>query len=71
MNKIARINPYYPDKNYGFLQQNKDGVMVKHFLHMNNVVSGVPKTGAMARFDPVMGEKGSIAMNVEVLGGNN
>jgi cold shock CspA family protein len=69
MKIIARINAYFPDRNYGFLHQNKDGMVVKHFLHLNNVVSGLPKTGLMARFDSVMGEKGSIAMNVEILGG--
>jgi hypothetical protein len=70
MKIIARINAYFPERNYGFLHQNKDGVVVKHFLHLNNVVSGVPKTGLMARFDSVIGEKGSIAVNVEILGGN-
>ena len=68
MKIVARINAYFPDRNYGFLHQNNDGVVVKHFLHLNNVVSGVPKTGLMARFDSVIGEKGSIAVNVEILG---
>ncbi len=69
MKIVARINAYFPDRGYGFLHQNKDGVLVKHFLHLNNVVSGVPKTGLMARFDSVLGEKGSIAVNAEILGG--
>jgi cold shock CspA family protein len=69
MKITARINAYFPDRNYGFLHENTDGVVVKHFLHLNNVVSGVPKTGLMARFDSVIGEKGSIAVNVEILGG--
>ena len=68
MKLIARINAYFPDRNYGFLHQSNDGVVVKHFLHLNNVVSGVPKTGLMARFDSVIGEKGRIAVNVEILG---
>jgi hypothetical protein len=70
MKMLARINAYFPDRNYGFLHQNKDGVVVKHFLHLNNVVSGVPQTGLMARFDSVIGEKGSVAVNVEIVGGN-
>jgi hypothetical protein len=69
MKIIARINAYFPERNYGFLHENKNGVLVKHFLHLNNVVSGVPKTGSMARFDSVIGEKGSIAVDVEILGG--
>ena len=69
MKIIARINAYFPERNYGFLHENKNGVLVKHFLHLNNVVSGVPKTGLMARFDSVIGEKGSIAVNVEIMGG--
>jgi len=70
MKIVARINAYFPDRNYGFLHQNTNSGVVKHFLHLNNVVSGVPKTGLMARFDSVIGEKGSIAVNVEILGGN-
>ena len=69
MKILARINAYFPERNYGFLHENKDGVVVKHFLHLSNVVFGVPKTGAMARFDSVIGEKGSVAVNVEIIGG--
>lgn len=69
MKIVSRINAYFPDRNYGFLHENKDGLVVKHFLHLSNVVSGVPKTGLMARFDSVIGEKGSIAVDVEILDG--
>jgi cold shock CspA family protein len=67
---VARINAYFPDR-YGFLHENKNGVLVKHFLHINNVISGTPERGLRARFDSVIGEKGSIAVNVEILEGSD
>jgi cold shock CspA family protein len=66
MKVTGRINIWFQDRNYGFIHQNLNGMVVKHFLHASNILSGVPKNGLTASFDAVQGEKGSVAHNVEI-----
>jgi cold shock CspA family protein len=63
------INVWFPDREYGFIHEEKGGVILKHFLHANNVASGTPRTGATVLFKTVVGRKGFLAVNADVLGG--
>lgn len=66
MKTTAIINAWFPDRNYGFLHELKDGKVVKHFLHHSNIVSGTPRKDCVAHFDSVVGDRGSIALNVQI-----
>jgi hypothetical protein len=61
------LNVWFPERNYGFLHEQRDGLLVSHFLHAANIVSGKPRSGAMVTFQSVMSTKGSLAMNAEIL----
>jgi cold shock CspA family protein len=69
MKVTGRINVWFADRNYGFIHQNLNGTVVKHFLHASNILSGVPQKSLTASFDTIQGEKGSVALNVEILHG--
>ena len=65
--KIAGVvNVWFLDRNYGFIHETRDGVIVNHFLHIANVVSGTPRTGATVVFQSVTGKRGNVAVYAEV-----
>jgi cold shock CspA family protein len=66
MRKTGVLNVWFADRNYGFIHEQHEGVIVSHFLHASNVVSGTPKTGAAVKFQSVDSSKGSLAANAEV-----
>jgi len=63
------INVWFADKSYGFIHEEKGGVILKHFLHANNVISGTPRTDATVLFRTVVTSKGYLAVQAEVLDG--
>ena len=68
----AVLNVWFHDRNFGFIHEEKGGVILKHFLHAANIKSGVPKTGATVRFKAVVTRKGYLAVDAEILdGGTN
>lgn len=66
MIKTGVLNVWFMDRNYGFIHEQHEGVIVSHFLHASNVVSGKPKTGATVKFQSLESSKGSLAVNAEV-----
>jgi cold shock CspA family protein len=60
------INVWFLDRNYGFIHQVENGVLIRHFLHSANVVSGTPRMGAVVHFDSVTGKKGLLALNASI-----
>lgn len=64
------INVWFQDRNYGFILEEKEGVVLRHFLHRNNIISGEPRTGAEVLFRTVVTRKGFLAIQAEVLSGD-
>jgi cold shock CspA family protein len=62
------LNVWFVDRNYGFVHQEKAGAILRHFLHATNITSGTPRTGATVSFKSVVGSKGFLAVDVEILG---
>jgi len=56
------LNVWFMDRNYGFIHEEKGGVVLKHFLHASNVVAGTPRTGATVVFKSVVGSKASLRL---------
>jgi cold shock CspA family protein len=64
------LNVWFVDRGFGFIHEEKSGVVLKHFLHAANIKSGTPRTGAAVSFKSVVGRKGFLAVDAEILGGN-
>jgi cold shock CspA family protein len=64
------LNVWFVDRNYGFIHEEKGGLVLRHFLHGANITSGAPRTGATVSFKSVVGSKGFLAVDAEILGGN-
>jgi hypothetical protein len=69
MKSTGILNVWFMDRNYGFIHEEKGGVILKVFLHVTNVVAGIPRTGATVVFKSVVGSKGFLAVDAEILGG--
>jgi cold shock CspA family protein len=69
MKIIGSLNVWFADRNYGFIHEQNGGVVLKHFLHGVNIKSGTPKTGATVSFRSIVGSKGFVAVEAEILGG--
>jgi cold shock CspA family protein len=69
MRITGSLNVWFVDRNYGFIHEERGGVILRHFLHASNVKSGVPRTGATVSFKSVVGSKGFLAVDAEILGG--
>jgi cold shock CspA family protein len=63
----GRINGWFQDRGFGFIHQNQDGRLVKLFLHVSNILSGVPRDGAEVLFNIVNNTKGLMALDVEII----
>jgi hypothetical protein len=68
MKTAGRINRWYAERNYGFIQElDSDSLETRsHFLHFSNIISGTPATNAFVRFVPKLTVKGSAATRAEV-----
>jgi hypothetical protein len=66
----AVLNVWFVDRNFGFIHEEKGGVLLKHFLHAANIASGTPRTGARVRFKAVVTRKGFLAVDAEILEGS-
>jgi len=64
------LNVWFMDRNYGFIHEDNGGVILKHFLHRANIVVGTPRTGATVLFESVLGSKGFLAVDAEILEGS-
>jgi cold shock CspA family protein len=64
---IGKVNRWIEPKNFGFIHENRDGLLVVHFLHRKNVIDGVPREGDTVRFTSEQSEKGLVAKNVEII----
>jgi hypothetical protein len=60
------LNVWFVDRNYGFIHEEKGGLILKHFLHSANIVSGAPRTGAIVSFKSVVGSKGFLAVDAVI-----
>jgi cold shock CspA family protein len=65
--RVEKLNVWFPEKHYGFLHQERDGELVRIFLHEKNIMSGVPRTGARVRFKVVMTSKGLMAIDATII----
>jgi cold shock CspA family protein len=63
----ATLNVWFQDRNFGFIHEDKGGVILKHFLHGANIVSGTPRTGATVSFKAVVTRKGYLAVDAEIV----
>lgn len=66
MKKTGVLNVWFVERCYGFIHEQQEHAIVSHFLHIANVASGTPKTGATVKFQSVQGTKGSLAVDAEV-----
>jgi cold shock CspA family protein len=64
---IGRINGWFEGRGFGFIHQNQDGRLVKLFLHVSNILSGVPRDGAEVLFNVGNNTKGLMALDVEIM----
>jgi cold shock CspA family protein len=69
MRNTGTLNVWFQDRNYGFVHEEKAGVILNHFLHAQNIKSGIPHTGAEVRFKSVVSRKGLLAVDAEILDG--
>lgn len=69
MRIIGVLNVWFLDRNYGFIHEEKGGAILRHFLHAANIKSGMPRTGATVSFKSVVGSKGFLAVDAEILDG--
>ena len=65
--KTGWIAIWFAEKRFGFVHENRDGKMFKAFLHISDILSGVPVTGAAVLFNEGSNSKGALALDVEVL----
>jgi cold shock CspA family protein len=63
------LNVWFVERGFGFIHEEKGGVILKHFLHAANITSGAPRTGATVLFKSVVGRKGFLAVDAEILDG--
>ena len=64
--KIGRVSGWFVGRGFGFVHENQDGRLVKYFLHISNVLSGIPQDGASVKFNAGTNAKGLMALDVEV-----
>jgi len=69
MKTQGTLNVWFQDRSYGFIHEEKGGVILRHFLHGANVKSGTPRTGASVLFKAVVTRKGFLAVDAEILDG--
>ena len=60
------VNAYFASKGYGFINEVRNGKIIRYFLHVSQIISGVPQVGAKAKFDFVQTLKGLQAVNVTI-----
>jgi len=65
------LNVWFQDRSYGFVHEENGGGILKHFLHASNIKSGTPRTGATVSFKSVVGKKGFLAVDAEILNTEN
>jgi cold shock CspA family protein len=63
------LNVWFPEKRYGFIHQDQNGEVLRHFLHEENIKSGTPKSGATVKFKSVGTRKGYLAVDAEIVDG--
>ncbi len=68
MKTQGTLNVWFQDRSYGFIHEEKDGVILRHFLHGANIKSGTPRTGATVQFKAVITRKGYLAVDAEIVG---
>lgn len=60
------VNIYFPGKGYGFINEVRDGKIIRYFFHVSQIISGTPKIGAPVKFDFISTLKGLQAINVTI-----
>jgi cold shock CspA family protein len=58
---------WFAEKSYGFIHENRDGKLFKAFLHISDILVGIPATGATVLFNEGSNSKGALALDVEVI----
>lgn len=66
MRSTGKINVWFQDRNYGFIHEEKAGVILSHFLHAQNIKVGTPFTGATVVFKSVVTRKGLLAVDAQI-----
>jgi cold shock CspA family protein len=66
MKRTGILNVWFPDRNFGFIHEDNGTEIVSHFLHVSNIFSGNPITGATVEFQTVTTAKGTLAVKAEV-----
>jgi cold shock CspA family protein len=64
---VGTMTTWFAAKGFGFALAEVPGGFVKYFIHVSNVVSGVPEQGRKVRFVPTMAGKGPLALHVQVI----
>jgi cold shock CspA family protein len=60
------VNIFFPEKHFGFIHRSYEGKLYKYFFHISEIMSGIPVTGAAAKFNSAHGEKGMYATDIEI-----
>jgi hypothetical protein len=67
MKIVGRVSQWFDPKNYGFVHENRNGVLYSYFFHRRNLMPGeVPAPGKIARFNSKLEPKGPVATDVEI-----
>lgn len=65
---IAEVDGYFRERGFGFAKMTSaDGIRIKVFFHISDVVQGDPIVGRKMEFELVTGSKGPIAKNVRII----
>jgi cold shock CspA family protein len=64
--QVGRLNYWNEIRGFGFVHQNQDGVIVRYFLHVSQIMYGSPIRGSIVYFNVAESPKGLEAQNAEI-----
>jgi hypothetical protein len=68
--QTAQMSAFYPERGYGFaVKLLPTNELRTYFVHLHDVVKGMPAVGLTIKFVPKLQKKGWAAAEVEVIGG--
>lgn len=66
MKVVGHVSNWFDAKNFGFIHENRNGVLYSYFFHRKHLIEGSPAPGETARFNVIQEPKGAVATDVEI-----